>query len=522
MRRLLKKTEISENYYNQIDEELRIELTVIQKKVMEIYMAQKELYEINERGKHATIERLMTEINDLNMRNNELKMKNFRIGQPENAKNDRKSSKTSVNRLDHRFIKRYPERNIEMLVSKLEVFFKEIMANGRNLYKIHKENEKSGYTMLNYMRVEGNIKSMKIHLANKLIGIKHEYPEKKQELTIKMRKHDPMAIQWHKKNLQSNLRDLKWKMEYIKATLDTLFSQEIMESFLISLAYLFFSFQYNNQQLLLSGNSSFPLEEYFPEVYNLDIIEWIFQHFVGVEASLDLALAENQQKTVETMKAELKKATVYLKKKEDEEHVVLNATENFLKNKIGEGEQMLDTYKNLQSSESNDIVDEDRTDRLCKICIEINQCKEIVKYSMNILDSIADGNSHELLTCLLDILLQLQTGNSEVLEAISRPNNTNQSTIENKTMELVETACVAMPLILQSYMQIIISEKNREAKEDLLNQINVVFPPTWWKMYLAAVKKGDLNKLREYKESIAKYQSELDEIMDKIGLLFDL
>ncbi|CAL2035537.1 unnamed protein product [Caenorhabditis brenneri] len=243
---------------------------------------------------------------------------------------------------------------------------------------------------------------------------------------------------------------------------------------------------------------------------------------VSSEASLDLALVENQQKTIDTMREELKKASIYLKKKEDQEHAILNETENFLKSRIEEGKLMLEAYNNLRSTESNDIDDDAKWDRLCKICIEINQCKEIVKYSMNILDSIADGNSHELLTCLLDILLQLQSGNSEVLEAISRPNNTNQSTIENKTMELVDTACAAMPLILQSYMQIIITEKNREAKEDLLNQINVVFPPTWWKMYLSVVKKGDLNKLREYTESIAKYQSELDEIMDKIGLLFDL
>ncbi|EGT53596.1 hypothetical protein CAEBREN_24917 [Caenorhabditis brenneri] len=258
---------------------------------------------------------------------------------------------------------------------------------------------------------------------------------------------------------------------------------------------------------------------------------------VSSEASLDLALVDNQQKLVDTMKEELEKATVYMKKKE-KDHVILNDTENFLKNKIEEGEQMLMAYNHVQSSEPNDIDDGVRNDALCKICSDIKQCKEIVKFSMNILESTADGNSHEILTCLLDILEQLQSGNREVLEALDCPNNANENTVQvslnhlifpnrlpksqNKTMELVDTACIAMPLILQSYMQIIISEKNREAKEDLLNQINVVFPPTWWKMYLAAVKKGDLNKLREYKESIAKYQAELDEIMDQIGLLFDL
>ncbi|CAL2035538.1 unnamed protein product [Caenorhabditis brenneri] len=279
--KIFNNTEESRNYYNNREKGLLHGFMMMEEKLRKI----KELYENTEKEKDATIERLMAQMNDLIIKNIELKSKAVENNEPEEVINVPKPSGNFDNRLIHQIINRYSAWNIEMLVSKLEVFFKEIIANGRNLYKIHRGEEKSGYTMLNYMRVEGNIKSMKIHLANKLIGIKHEYPEKKQELTIKMRKRDPEAIEWHKKNLQSNLRDLKWKMEYIKATLDTHFSQEILESFLISLAYLFFSFQYNNQQLLLSGNSSFPLERYFPEVYNLDIIDWIFQHFVGLERS---------------------------------------------------------------------------------------------------------------------------------------------------------------------------------------------------------------------------------------------
>ncbi|EGT53555.1 hypothetical protein CAEBREN_25477 [Caenorhabditis brenneri] len=212
-----------------------------------------------------TVEKLVANIDELIMKNTELKMKTNRNHKEEDVKSDPKPNESSDTRLDLQIINSNQATKVGTLVLH-EFFFSHVTAHGRIvLQEIKKQflgakKHDFGYVLLNFMRVEGNIKSMKVYLGNQLIGI-HQYTKKKLGLTSKMRKKEPNAIQWHKNNAKTKLESIKQEMKFLGWDVETIYRNKDLCIHLIFLAYHVFSFQYNNQELALSGNPSFLLEE---------------------------------------------------------------------------------------------------------------------------------------------------------------------------------------------------------------------------------------------------------------------